>query len=95
VRSRSALLILKGSRSPISANLTPRRSGLTIQRATAARSGQSVRLSAVPSIRVDWTRQSLKRVGLVSDSDDDDPVRILAHERAHCDRTLTVHADRE
>jgi hypothetical protein len=72
VRSRRALLILKGSRSPLSANLAPRRSGLTIQRATAA-----------------------QRVGLVSDSDDDDPVRILAHERAHCDPTLTVHADRE
>jgi hypothetical protein len=38
----------------------------------------------------------LMRVGLVSDSDDDDPgVRILVDERAHCERTLTVHADRE
>jgi hypothetical protein len=37
-----------------------------------------------------------RRVRLVSDSDDDDPgVRILVHERAHCERTLPVHADRE
>jgi hypothetical protein len=44
---------------------------------------------------VDWTRRILERVGLVSDSDDDDPVRILVHEGADCERTLTVHADRE
>jgi hypothetical protein len=77
-----------------SANLAPRRPGLTIQRATAARSGQSVRLSCA-SPGLTWIRQSLRRVGLVSDSDDDDPARILVHKRAHCERTLTVHTDRE
>jgi hypothetical protein len=36
------------------------------------------------------------RVRLVGDSDDDNPgVGILVDERAHCERTLTVHADRE
>jgi hypothetical protein len=36
------------------------------------------------------------RMGLVSDSDDDDPgVRIIVHDRAHREGTLTVDADGE